>query len=72
MLMRAISTFWHGKDLYQAGEIFDAAHPAVVRFSKMFEPVDSEAVAPVVESATAAPGEKRSTVARNRTKKAAE
>ena len=72
MLMRATTTFWHGKDLYQTGEIYDAAHPAVVRFAKMFEPIESDEVAAVapVESATSAPGEKRATVASNRRTKA--
>ena len=74
MLVRATTTFWHGRDLYEAGSLYDSQHPAVLRFgARMFEPHDTdEAAAPVVESATAAPGEKRATVARGRAKKAAE
>lgn len=73
MLVRATQTFHHARGTVAEGEIFDSAHPVPVKFRTLFEPMDIEeasAVAPVVESATAAPGEKRSTVARNRAKKA--
>lgn len=67
MLMRSTTTFFHGTTMVVVGEVYDSEHPLVRRFgAAMFEPAAGVDGPPVVESATAAPGEKRATVARNR------
>ena len=67
-LVRAKESFWlPNKQLVSQGVLLDAEHPLAKRHAARFEPVEqSPGFDAPVESATSAPGEKRSTVARNR------
>lgn len=56
--------------VWPAGRIVDASDPIATKYPQHFEPVESAAyVSPVVEQATAAPGEKRTTAKRAAAKK---
>lgn len=53
--LRARSTFFWGQRVVNAGEIVSSDDPVAKHAPELFEPI----VAPVVEQATAAPGERR-------------
>ena len=73
-LVRAKESFWlPNKQLVSQGIFLDDSHEIVRKHPGSFEALAAspEFAAPV-ESATSAPGEKRSTVARSRASKSAE
>lgn len=45
--------------IVKRGDLFDADHPLVKKHPNLFGPVTVRSAAPVIEQATAAPGEKR-------------
>lgn len=73
-VLRVRESFAADTRVYSAGEIVDAADPIVAGREALFAevtPTKRDApVAPVVEQATAAPGEKRNTPAKAVAKKA--
>jgi len=62
MIVQARETFFmKGRRVVEAGACFDSEHPTVLAMPHLFVPVEFEAGgAGAVESASAAPGEKRS------------
>lgn len=68
MLLRAKTTFIAftpaGQKVVAKGDIFDSSNPIVAKRADLFTPV--EVSAPVVEEATAAPGEQRATTRRKK------
>lgn len=60
MIVRAKESFRiPGRQFIAEGSLFDSEHPLVQSRAALFEPVEMGDA--VIESATAAPGEKRST-----------
>jgi hypothetical protein len=59
--LRALTTFGWGQRMVREGDIVSSDDPVVRKNAALFEPI----LAPVVEQATAAPGERR-TVTRPR------
>lgn len=53
--LRATTTFGWGQRLVREGDIVSSDDPVVRKHAALFEPI----VAPIVEQATAAPGERR-------------
>ena len=54
-----LEAFLVGGELYQKGEIVDATDPAYRKSPHLFGPLVIRGQGPVVEQATAAPGEQR-------------
>jgi len=54
------SASFHSADGFvAAGEIYETDHPIVKKYPERFKPLKVHRVVPVIEQATAAPGEKR-------------
>lgn len=54
--LRAVTTFGWGQRIVREGDIVSSDDPVVRKHAALFEPI----TVPVVEQATAAPGERRS------------
>lgn len=65
-VLRVRTPFAAGNRVYPAGSTVDAADPVVKGREGLFEAVPDAAESPVVEQATAAPGEKRTTTRRTK------
>lgn len=58
-MLRVKQSFFAGSVFFPQGKLVDNADEVVKGRADLFEAVDSERAGPVVETATAAPGEKR-------------
>lgn len=57
MNLRARETFFYGNRMIARGQLVNAADPIVKGREHLFEPTDADV--PIIEQATAAPGERR-------------